>query len=100
MLALSWRYSSPTFTPIFSYGSCGVLMARDRSRTYSSRLFTDTESPAWLRFRYPRSLMRSDVAYGSYEVSFESRGNVTFRPRRNELHTTGETPKRYSTIQP
>ena len=44
--------------------------------------------------------MRRLVAYGSYEVPFESRGSVTLRPRRKELHTTGDTPKRYSTIQP
>src|SRR5436190_2912682 len=100
MLALTWRYSPSTFTPNFSYGGCGVLMARDRSRTYSSRLLTDTDSPAWLRLRYPISLMRRLVAYGSYEVSCESRGRVTLRPRRKELHTTGDTPNRYSTSQP
>ena len=44
--------------------------------------------------------MRRLVAYGSYEVSFDSRGSVTLRPRRKLLHTTGETPNRYSTIQP
>ena len=44
--------------------------------------------------------MRSEVAYGSYEVSFERRGSVTLRPRRKVLHTTGDTPNRYSTIQP
>ena len=38
--------------------------------------------------------MRSDVAYGSYEVSSESRGSVTLRPRRKLLQTTGETPNR------
>src|SRR6187200_1097605 len=100
MFELSWRYWPSAFTPNFSYGSWRVAMARDRSRTYSSRLFTDTDSPAWLRLRYPRSLMRKLVAYGSYEVSCESRGSVTLRPRRKVLHTTGETPNRYSTIQP
>src|ERR1700733_2591063 len=100
MLALSWRYSPFTSTPSASYGGCGVVMARVRSRTYSSRLLTETARPAWLRVREPAALRGRLVAYGSNAVPGPKSVRPAGRPRRKDLHTTGDTPNRYSTSQP
>ncbi len=44
--------------------------------------------------------MRRLVAYGSYAVLAVKSLSSKFLPLMKDLQTTGETPNRYSTIQP
>src|SRR6266850_5838246 len=75
-------------------------MAWERSRMYSLKLLTDTLTVAWFLLRYPMSLMRNDVPYGSWTVSWSNVGRSISRPAKKLLDTAGEVPKRYRTSHP